>query len=414
MKTQNEHPARSIKVIGVGGAGVNIVAQLMARGLAGLQFAVLNTDNPADGAEFFALEARRVRSLDAASAALVDVVLAEHSEKLSAWFAGADVVFVVTGLGGKTGSGLSPAVARLAKNAGALVLGFAGTPFEFEGGRRMTQAQRGLEQLRAVADGVVCLPNRKITRLIDENTGVLDAFRLAGELLADGAQGVWRLLSCHGLIEIHFEDLRDLIRAGRTENLFAAAEASGPNRVREVVEKLIAHPLLDSGRALSTAGSVLVSLVGGPGLTLAEVNRVMEQINRQCEGAQVLMGAAIDAAFADRLAVTVIAAARENAVVPEVSPVAMGLNEQMLDPQETLRPASRFVPPPPSLTAEKLEELAGKKSGGRGRRNSSKMRQEQLPLEIISKGRFDKSEPTVRNGEDLDQPTFIRRGLVLN
>ena len=414
MTTQKENSARTIKVIGVGTAGVNIVAQLQACGLAGLKFAVLNTDRPAIAAEMFALDARRVRDLDVADAAQVDAVLAEHSEKLAAWFAGADVVFVITGLGGKIGSGLSPEVARIAKNSGALVLGFAGTPFEFEGARRMAQAQRGLEQLRMAADGVVCLPNRKIARLIDENTSVLDAFRLASELLADGARGVWQLLNCRGLIEIHFEDLRDLIRAGRAENLFATAEASGPNRGREVVEKLIAHPLLDRGRALSTAGTVLVSLVGGPGLTLAEVNRVMEQINRQCEGAQVLMGAAIDAAFADRLAVTMIAAARENTVVAEVSPVAMGLNEQMLDPQETLRPASRFVPPPPSLTAEKLEELAGKKSGVRGRRNSSRMKQEQLPLEIISKGRFDKSEPTVRNGEDLDQPTFIRRGLVLN
>jgi cell division protein FtsZ len=176
------------------------------------------------------------------------------------------------------------------------------------------------------------------------------------------------------------------------------------------VEKLTAHPLLDGGRALAVAPAALVSIVGGPGLSLAEVNGVMEQLNRHCEDAQVLMGAAIDPAFTDRLAVTVIAArgaATKSAAAPE-------MDTEFLRPTETVRPASRFVPPPPAFTPEKLEELAGRKAGGRARKGSPKMRQEQLPLEIVSKGRFDKSEPTVRNGQDLDQPTFIRRGLVLN
>jgi cell division protein FtsZ len=303
-------------------------------------------------------------------------------------------------------------VAGAARAAGALVLGFVTTPLQCEASRRAKQAQQGLERLQAAADGVVCLANEKILKLIDENTSLLDTFKISNELLADGLRGVWQLLNYNGLIEIHFDDVRDLLRAGRAENFFATAEAAGPNRTREVVEKLTAHPLLDGGRALAAAQSALVSIVGGPGLSLAEVNRVMEQINRQCEGAQVLMGAAIDAAFADRLSVTVIAA-RGAAGKGEAGP-APELDTEFLRPAEMVKPASRFVPPPPSLTAEKLEELAGKKSGSRTRKSSSRMKQEQLPLEIISKGRFDKSEPTIRNGEDLDQPTFIRRGMVLN
>jgi cell division protein FtsZ len=406
MTTQN----RSIKILGVGSAGKNILARLRECALPGAEFAVADTAALA-GAEFFPIDAKVLRDPAAGETAF-----AAHAVSFKVWCAGAEVVFIVAGLGGKSGSTLAPVAARLAKEAGALVLGFASMPFECEGNRRAKTATESLESFRLAGDGVVCLPNEKILRLVGESVGLREVFSISDNLLADGIFGVWRLLSCPGLIEIHFDDLRDLIRAGHAENVFATAEAAGPNRVREVVEKLIAHPLLDSGRALSTAQSALVSIVGGPGLSMAEVNRVMEQINRQCEGAQVLMGAAVDETFKDRLAVTIIAARREGAVATEVSPVTMGLHDQMLNPRETFRPASRFVPPPPALSAEKMEEIATKRSGagGRARKNSSKMKQEQLPLEIISKGRFDKSEPTVRNGEDLDQPTFIRRGMVLN
>lgn len=412
MTTPNENPARNIKVIGVGSAGHNIVQQLLTRALPGLQFAVLNTEAPAGAVEFIPLAAKAVRDLDVASAAQVDAVLAEALPRLQAWLTGADVVFVVAGLGGKTGSGLAPAVARAAKASGALTLGFATTPFACEASRRARQAEQGLARWRAEADGVICLANEKILRLIDENTSLLDTFKISNELLTDGLRGVWQLLNYNGLIEIHFDDLRDLIRDGKAENVFATAEASGPNRGREVVEKLVAHPLLDGGRALGAAQSALVSIVGGPGLSMAEVNRVMEQINRQCEGAQVLMGAAIDETFKDRLAVTLIVAHGEAA---SHSAPAAELDTQFLHPTEVARPASRFVPPPPALTPEKMELLAARRvAGGRSRKSGPKMTQEQLPLEIVSKGRFDKSEPTVRNGEDLDQPTFIRRGMVLN
>ncbi len=413
MTTQNETPMRSIKVIGVGSAGNNIVQQLLARALPGLQCAVLNSEGTAGAVEFIPVAAKAVRDLDVANAAQVDAVLAEALPKLQTWLAGADVVFVVAGLGGKTGSGLAPAVARAAKASGALTLGFATLPFACEASRRARQAQQGLERLQTAADGVICLANEKIVRLIDENTSLLDTFKISSEMLTDGVRGVWQLLNYNGLIEIHFDDLRELIRDGKAENVFATAEASGPNRGREVVEKLVAHPLLDGGRALGAAQSALVSIVGGPGLSMAEVNRVMEQINRQCEGAQVLMGAAIDEAFKDRLAVTLIVASGETA---KHSEPAAELDTQFLHPTEAVRPASRFVPPPPALSAEKMEQLAARRmaGSGRSRKGGPKMKQEQLPLEIVSKGRFDKSEPTVRNGEDLDTPTFIRRGMVLN
>jgi len=183
------------------------------------------------------------------------------------------------------------------------------------------------------------------------------------------------------------------------------------------MDKLLAHPMLDGGRLLGESDAVLVSLTGGPDLTMADVNRVMEQVNGQCKGAQVIMGAAIDENFRERLVVTLIAA-RKAPEPPVSAPGSEGekLDAQLLERATTARPGSRFVPPAPALPPEQLEKLARQRgSNPRGRRSTgAKMRQGQLPLEIISKGRFDKSEPTIHKGEDLDVPTYIRRGVPLN
>jgi cell division protein FtsZ len=332
---------------------------------------------------------------------------------------GADVVFIVAGLGGGAGTGISQVLARAAKQAGALALGFVTTPFECEGSRRQRLAQQGLEALKAAADGVICLPNQKVFKLIDENTSVLETFKITNDLLAEGVRGVWRLLTQPGLIPIHFTDLCALLRDRHAENFFAVVEAMGPARSREIVDKLLAHPMLDGGQILADSGAVLVSLIGGPDLTMAEVNRVMEQINRHCEHAQVMMGAAIDENFRERIALTLIAARKEFEEPKEESRDS-GDGEQ-LDGQPrscTTRPVSRFVAPAPSLPQEKMEQILARQGRGMGRKpagkNVSKMKQTQLPLEIISKGRFEQSEPTIHKGEDLDVPTYIRRGIALN
>jgi cell division protein FtsZ len=411
MKTKTSTQKNlAIKIIAIGGAGRNLAQHLATRGLGELPCAMIDTGD-AGAADWFALDARTLRELDVANGVQAQGAFAAHSENLKAWCAGADVVCILTGLGGKAGSGISAVAARVAKEAGALVLGFATLPFECEGSRRAQQAQKGLERFKAEADGVICLPNQKVCRLIDENTSLLDTFKISNELLTDGLRGVWQLLSYGGLIEIHFDDLRDLVRDVHAESLFATAEASGANRAREVVDKLLAHPLFDGGRALTEAKSALVSIVGGTGLAMGEVNRVMEQINRHCEGAQVLMGAAVDETFHDRISVTVIAARRDKTLGNGAEHGA-----QFLNPDEVVQTSPRFVPQPPSLPQEKMEELAAKQPGGtrRARRGNPKMRQEQLPLEVVSKGRFEKSEPTIRNGEDLDEPTYVRRGMVLN
>ena len=312
---------------------------------------------------------------------------------------------------------VSPIIAHSAKAAGALVVAFVTTPFDCEANRRQAIAQEGLEALRAAADGVICLPNRKLSKLIDETTSVLDSFKLANNLLADGVRGIWQLLTHTGLIEIHFPDLCALIRDQHNESAFATAEAMGATRSREVLDRLLAHPLLDGGQILAESDAVLVSLVGGPDLTMAEVNRVMESINAKCERVQVIMGAAIDEAFRERLSVTLIVAPRlADAAEPHNAPrhSAVDLTHQLLPSTNSPRPGSRFVPPPPTMTPESMEQILARQKTGARRKAAPRMRQGQLPLEIISKGRFDKSEPTIHKGEDLDIPTYIRQGVSLN
>ena len=334
---------------------------------------------------------------------------------------GTDVIFIVAGLGGGAGSGITPVLARAARETGALVLAFVTLPFVCEGNRRQQQAQQSLEQLKSVADGVICLPCQKTFKLIDENTSVLDTFRITGELLVEGVRGVWRLLTRPGLIQIHFDDLCALVRNRHSESAFASVEASGPARSREVVEKLLNHPLLEEGRVLAESDAVLVSMMGGKDLTMAEVNRVMEQINRHCEHAKVIMGAAVDETMKSHLSVTLIAAKQNSALPAAESQDNAAESVECADTSASRTVRGRRVTADQSESAsqhgfslEQREQAMSRHGSGRARKAVSKMRQAQLPLAIISKGRFDKSEPTIHKGEDLDIPTYIRRGVALN
>jgi cell division protein FtsZ len=415
------------KIFGVGRAGVILLEQIATRGLSGVSFAAINTDAASlvvsSATDKILLESKLLRGLGTGGDPERGRSLAEENlPKLKAACEGADVVFIVTGLGGGAGTGISPVLARAAKESGALVLAVVTTPFVCEGNRRQHQAAEGLAELKVAADGVLCLPNQKICKLIDEDTSVVDTFRMTAELLADGVSGIWRLMASKGLIEIHFADLCASLRDQHGESSFATAEASGKTRSREVLDKLFAHPMLDGGKIFADSETVLVSLMGGADLTMAEVNRVMEHINGKCGKAQVIMGAAIDEAFEDKLTVTIVATRRGDSLATQAGfddashSEARGgdLDTQLLPRTNAGRPNSRFVPPAPSMPQEKMNELMGRQAGTRQRKNSSKLRQGTLPLEIISKGRFDKSEPTIHKGEDLDVPTYIRRGVALN
>jgi cell division protein FtsZ len=401
---QNNLPAETagqpaVKIFGVGNAGVTWLDVVSTAEFAGAEFIAVNSDAGSLAASAapvkFHLENKLLRGLGTGGDADRGRALAEEQfTTLKSACAGANVVFILAGLGGGAGSGISPVLARAAREAGALVLAFVTLPFECELNRREQQAQQSLEQLKAAADGVICLPSEKIFKLIDENTGIIETFRITGGLLLEGVRGVWQLLTRPGLIQVHFADLCELVRDRHAENAFAFVEAAGAGRSREVVEKLLAHPLLDDGRVLAESDAVLVSLTAGKDLTMAEIGRVMEQVKRQCIHAQIIMGAAVDAALKDKLCVTLIAA-------------KTGAAGKLEEPTRT---ATRSG----SLPAGSGQREPVLPRGTRTRRGGSKAVQTQLPLTIVSKGRFDKSEPTIHHGEDLDVPTFLRRGVVLN
>ncbi|HVV72187.1 MAG TPA: cell division protein FtsZ [Verrucomicrobiae bacterium] len=421
-----EKPKKSltVRVFGVGDGGIKMLEQLLEDGPSPASLVAVNTESyRSDGASLFeriSLEPRLLRGLGSCGDPERGRALAEeHAARLKSLCDGQDVVFIIGGLGGGTGSGMAPVIARQAKEAKALVLAFVSLPFKCEGSHRERCAEEALEELRELADAVICLPNQKVFGLINESTGVCEAYALPNRLLADCARSVWRLLTHTSLIEIRLSDLCALLRTEQTECVFAVAEAAGATRSREVLEKLLAHPLLDGGALLSGCEGVVVSVIGGPDLTMTEVDRIMQELNTRCGEASVIMGAVINEAFRERVAVTVVAIRKENELTarPASSRNGVeGLDRQLLNGSSEARPGSRFVPPPPSLPPDQVQQMLARQGSGksRARKVLPKFRQTHLPLDIISKGRFDKSEPTIHKGEDLDVPTYIRRGVSLN
>lgn len=428
----NHHFSKTrFRLLGVGNAGCRWVEYLHASGLEDVGFVALNTDAAGlvDEGEIrrVQLGARLTRGLGAGGDPELGRAAAEEAtEAIREVCQGAEMVFVLTGMGGGTGTGAAPLVARVARENGALVLGLATLPFECEGSRRQRQARRGMEELKAAADAVLALPNQRVLSLIDENTSLVDTFGFIQALLAEGVRGIWRLVSRPGLINVDFADLREMVRDRHAESFFAYAETEGESRSREIVERLTMNPLLADGSLLRATGSALVSLVAGPNLTIAEVNRVTDLLRRECEGAELLLGATVDPSMGQRLSLTFVGVQRSSTLAepnfatadlaegeaePNGSGEAESLETDFFKRQPPARRSrSRFIAPPPDLTPEEREKAARR---GRGRVRP-RMQQAMLPLEVVSKGRFEKSEPTVHHGEDLDIPTFVRRGIVFN
>ena len=426
------HRAFVLRVLGVGGAGCNAVTQLAEQPLDGVEFSLLNTDaaalqRVAQGRRVLIGE-RTMRGLGAGGDPERGRAAAEEDAGVIRQICeGADVVFVVAGMGGGTGTGAAPVVARVAQEVGALVVGIVVLPFECEGLPRQRRAAQGLNTLKAVADAVICLPNQKVLQMIDEKTSMLEAFRLANDLVAQGVSGLWRMLARPGLINVDFADLCAVMRGRHAESSLASIEARGENRTEVALQKLLAHPLIEGGAGLADVGQMLVCIVGGPELSMRDVNHIVEQLRRHGEHAHLVMGAAIEEEFRDRIRVTLVASYSPIKACPDNTPMfglpqAQDTQGQKAEDEPLLRDAnletqvrvpSRFVAPPPETTPEMVRMMAGQ-SGVRGRRKQDSYKQGMLNLEIVSKGRFEKSEPTIHRGQDLDIPTFVRRGVVLN
>lgn len=429
-----------IKVFGVGGCGSNVAAQIDRAGFGSAQVIVLNTDAQALAQCPLPYKFNLGIDLNGGLGAGGDPergrAAAEQDEaRLRELCTGVDLVFICAGLGGGTGTGAGPVVARVAKECGALALAFVTLPFDCEGPKRMRQARAGLEEFKAAADGVICLPNQKVFKLIDENTSVIETFATTNDLLAQGVRGIWQLVTRPGFINLDFADLGAVVRDRHSESSFATAEASGAHRAKDVVEKLFANPLLDGGEALNEADALLVSLMGGPSLTMAEVNRVMDQINRQCENAHLIMGAAIEEALGDRLTVTLVASRRPAPTTAVLPPsAASGPTESAPGPRVAsdfdllgaaiaTKPVARneavaLATQPNPVAVADPESLVAPPAVTVSRtwrpRKKAKAVHPELGLENVTTGPFQHSEPTRHHGVNLDVPTFVRRGMPMN
>jgi cell division protein FtsZ len=327
--------------------------------------------------------AKITKGLGAGGDAKLGMLAAEDdANDIRALFAGMDMVFLVVALGGGTGTGAAPVVARAAHEAGALVIAFATLPFEFEGDSRGAQAAKGLDELREQADVVVAVPNERLFATIDPNSSAQDAFRRADDVLGMGVLAIWKLLMHRGEMNLDFATLRQVARCSQGLAVFGYGEGRGPERAAEAVRTALNSPLLGRSETVSEAESLLVSILGGPDMTLRDINTIMATIRgAAAKNAHLFMGTAFDAQWQDTVSVTIIAAPYWAA-------------EEEAEGKESSEQA-----------------VAEPKAGPRKRR--ARAQQTQLGLDAISKGIFKDVEPTILDGQDLDLPTFLRRGVAI-
>lgn len=311
MKSMDNWDGASIRVVGVGGAGSNAVDRMIQVGIPGVGFIAANTDAQAlsrsEAAHQVQLGGRLTRGLGAGGDAAVGAEAAERSrEQLLDAVRGADMVFIAAGMGGGTGSGAGPVVARIAQEQHALTIAVVTKPFAFEGSRRHAVAEEGIERLKAHVDTLVVVSNDRLLEVVDRRVSLDVAFRVADEMLRQGVQGISELVTRPGLINLDFADVKSVMdKAGGA--LISLGYGEGKDKALTAAKIALRSPLLDIDSVEGTDG-MLVNITGGEDLTLAEVNSAMELISQAAlPGAKVLFGAVIDPQMADRIQITLIA-----------------------------------------------------------------------------------------------------------
>ena len=312
-----------IKVVGIGGGGVNAVNRMIEEGLKGVEFIAINTDAQAllmsDADVKLDVGRELTRGLGAGANPDVGAKAAEdHREEIEEVLKGADMVFVTAGEGGGTGTGGAPVVASIARSLGALTIGVVTRPFGFEGKRRASQAEVGIERLRSEVDTLIVIPNDRLLSISDRHVSVLDAFKAADQVLLSGVQGITDLITTPGLINLDFADVKSVM-SGAGSALMGIGSARGDDRSVAAAEMAISSPLLEA--SIDGAHGVLLSIQGGSDLGLFEINEAAQLVaNSAAPDANIIFGAVIDDALGDEVRVTVIAAGFDEAGVRRVRP----------------------------------------------------------------------------------------------
>ncbi|MGH3136582.1 MAG: cell division protein FtsZ [Gaiellaceae bacterium] len=300
----------AIRVVGVGGAGLNALHRMMDAGIAQVDFVAVNTDLQAlaisDAPTKISIGQGVTQGLGSGSDPAVGRESAEEAvDQLKAVLRGSDMVFVTAGEGGGTGTGAAPVVARIARELGALTVGIVTTPFRFEGTRRRTAAERGVEELRAACDTVIVIPNDRLLEVLDRSTSMVDAFKIADDVLRQGVQGICDLITTPGLINLDFADVRTVMQDAGSA-LMGIGYSTGPNRAREAAERALGSPLIDA--EIVSARGILLSIAGGDDLSLVEVNDAAEVVRQTAtDETNIIFGATVDPRLTGQVWVTVVA-----------------------------------------------------------------------------------------------------------
>jgi cell division protein FtsZ len=339
-----------IKVVGIGGGGVNAVNRMIEVGLKGVEFIAINTDAQAllmsDADVKLDVGRELTRGLGAGANPDVGKKAAEdHRDEIEEVLKGADMVFVTAGEGGGTGTGGAPVVASIARKLGALTIGVVTRPFAFEGKRRQTQADVGIEDLRNECDTLIVIPNDRLLQLGDRAISMMDAFRTADQVLLSGVQGITDLITTPGLINLDFADVKSVM-SGAGSALMGIGSARGDNRAVEAAESAIASPLLEA--SMEGARGVLLSIQGGSDLGLFEINEAASLVADAAHpDANIIFGAVIDDALGDEVRVTVIAAGFDSGA-PHHRKSDAPLRSAESTSQTTAPPGPATPPPPRS------------------------------------------------------------------
>jgi cell division protein FtsZ len=426
-----------IKVAGIGGGGVNAVNRMIDAGLKGVEFIAVNTDAQAllmsDADVKLDIGRDLTRGLGAGADPDLGRQAAEaHQDEIEEVLKGADMVFVTAGEGGGTGTGGAPVVAELAKGLGALTIGVVTRPFAFEGRRRSVNAEQGIMKLKGRLDSLIIIPNDRLLQVCDETTSVIEAFKMADEVLLQGVQGITSLITTPGLINLDFADVRAImLNAG--SSLMGIGSARGEDRAVMAAQNAVSSPLLEA--SIDGARGVLISVSGGSDLGLFEVNQAANIIAKSAHpDANIIFGAVIDDQLGDELRLTVIASGFERAdeVAPTPRPPAAVQASPHYIPEDDLdveyeldrepiitdfREPVRQMPqmPPP----EREPAYGRERESAYGREREPAYGREREPAYGREREREREREPLVThffdaeaNGDDeddLDIPSFLRR-----
>ena len=417
-----------IKVVGIGGGGVNAVNRMIEVGLKGVEFIAINTDAQAllmsDADVKLDVGRELTRGLGAGADPEVGKKAAEdHAEEIEEVLKGADMVFVTAGEGGGTGTGGAPVVARIARGLGALTIGVVTRPFTFEGRRRATQADTGIDGLRDEVDTLIVIPNDRLLSISDRGVSVMDAFRAADQVLLSGVQGISDLITTPGLVNVDFADVKSVMQ-GAGSALMGIGSARGEDRAVQAAELAISSPLLEA--SIDGAHGVLLSFQGGSDLGLFEINEAARLVQEAAHPeANIIFGTVIDDALGDEVRVTVIAAGFDNGA-PHTPPRRPGPRPGQRPGAgpaagRSRRPARRPPQPAPTHLRRARRSRAGRPARG-GRERCAEQGEQRAdgaqPVQPYASTRpLDLDREPARRGapravafddDDLDVPDFLK------